>query len=248
VWWSRSSRNIWVPDDPLAVVVLDESGQQKNGELTCGAKRQYVGWADRVSNAVNVVYATLATARGHAQAAARPYLPREWFDDPRLRKAAAAPEHVVFKTKPALATDILTDLHRAGLLPPWVTGDAVYGKDAGLRGFCERHDVGYVFGIPCSFFYCYVPDDRPATLPALAAIARRRWPVEEDFQIGKDQFGMDHSQVRRYTALLRHLVLTLIALAACAVTAAATRQMTNTTAPPPTIPHQDRPKTPASSH
>jgi len=39
-----------------------------------------------------------------------------------------------------------------------------------------------------------------------------RWPVEEDFQVGKDQFGLDHSQVRRYTALTRHLVLTMAAV------------------------------------
>ena len=48
-----------------------------------------------------------------------------------------------------------------------------------------------------------------------------RWPVEEDFEFGKDHFGLDHSQVRLYTALLRHTVLAMAALAVCAVTAAA---------------------------
>ncbi len=74
-----------VADDALAVVVLDESGQEKKGNSTCGVKRQYVGCAGRVSNAVNVVYATLATHRGYALAAARPYLPREWADDDQRR-------------------------------------------------------------------------------------------------------------------------------------------------------------------
>jgi SRSO17 transposase len=133
------------------VVVLDESGQEKKGESTCGVKRQYVGCAGRVSNAINVVYATLATVRGHALAGARPYLPREWAEDPNRRAKAAVPEHVVFKTKPALAVDILTDLHTAGLLPPWATSDEVYGRDKALRDFCEQHSVGYVFGVPCSF-------------------------------------------------------------------------------------------------
>jgi hypothetical protein len=27
----------------------------------------------------------------------------------------------------------------------------VYGRDKALRGFCEQHRVGYVFGVPCSF-------------------------------------------------------------------------------------------------
>jgi SRSO17 transposase len=300
-----------VADDALAVVVLDESGQEKKGTSTCGVKRQYVGCAGRVSNAVNVVYATLATHRGHALAAARPYLPREWADDDQRRARAKVPDDVVFKTKPALAADILTDLHATGLLPPWATGDEVYGRDKTLREFCEQHKVGYVFGVPCSFavtltsgrrlradqalklvppkawnlascgagskgertywwawiatasqrhhllvrrnltdptdvafFYAYVPANRPATLSTLVAIAGRRWPVEEDFQVGKDHFGLDHSQVRLYTALLRHLVLTMIALAACAVAAAALRHVTNTLAPPPIHPDDQPPEDP----
>ena len=51
---------------------------------------------------------------------------------------------MVFKTKPALAVDLLTDLHTAGLLP-WATGDEVYGRDKDLRDFCEQHSMGYVF-------------------------------------------------------------------------------------------------------
>jgi SRSO17 transposase len=67
--------------DRDAVVVLDESGQEKKGERTAGVKRQYVGCAGQVANAINVVYASYATALGHAIIAARPYLPREWADD-----------------------------------------------------------------------------------------------------------------------------------------------------------------------
>lgn len=54
----------------------------------------------------------------------------------------------------------------------------------------------------------------------LVQVTRLRWPAEEGFEFGKDHFGLDHSQVRLYTALSRHLVLTLAALAVCAVTAA----------------------------
>jgi len=95
-----------------------------------------------------------------------------------------------------------------------------------------------------AFFYAYLPVGRPATLPTLVAVAGRRWLVEEDFQVGKDQFGLDHSQVRLYTALLRHLALTMIALAACAVAAATIRAHTNTLAPPPTHPDDKPPADP----
>ena len=66
----------------------------------------------------------------------------------------------------------------------------------------------------------------------LIAVACLRWPVEEGFEFGKDHFGLDHSQVRLHTALQRHIVLTMAALAVCAVTAADAR----TRAPAPILP------------
>jgi hypothetical protein len=77
-----------------------------------------------------------------------------------------------------------------------------------------------------AYHCCYVPPGRPATLMTLARVACLRWPVEEDFEFGKDHFGLDHSQVRRYTALLRHMVLTRAALAVCTVTAAQAKTQT----------------------
>jgi SRSO17 transposase len=115
--------------DPDAVAVLDETGQEKKGEHTAGVARQYVGCAGQVTNAINIVYCTWASSRGHAQVGTRVYLPKDWAGDPRRRAGAGVPEAVVFKTKPQLAVDILTDLHTAGALPPWVTGDEVYGRD-----------------------------------------------------------------------------------------------------------------------
>ena len=70
-----------------------------------------------------------------------------------------------------------------------------------------------------AFHYCYLPEGRPATMMTLVRVACLRWPVEEGFEFGKDHFGLDHSQVRLYTALSRHIALTLAALAICAVTA-----------------------------
>ncbi len=296
---------------PDAVAVLDETGQEKKGQCTAGVVRQYVGCAGRVTNAVNIVYCTYAGARGHAHVGTRLYLPQDWAGDPERRKRAGVPEAVVFRTKPQLAVEILTDLDTAGVLPPWVSADEVYGRDPDLRAFCEDRGVGYVLGIPCSFtvtltsrrkvradqalklvpatawtrascgpgskgdrtyawawiatasprhhllvrrnltdptdqayFTCYVPQGQAITLGTLVRVAGLRWPVEEDFQVGKDQFGLDHSQIRLYTALIRHLVLTMAALAICAVTAATARQATCTLPPPPTSPNDTPPADP----
>jgi SRSO17 transposase len=91
-----------------------------------------------------------------------------------------------------------------------------------------------------AWHYCYLPDGR-ASVTRLIRAAGLRWPVEEDFEFGKDQFGLDQCQARLYTAILRHTVLVMAALAICAVAAAQLRRRTDTQAPPPTAPGQAPP-------
>ena len=78
----------------------------------------------------------------------------------------------------------------------------------------------------------------------LIRAAGLRWPVEEGFRAGKDCFGLDESQVRLYTAIARHTVLVMAALAICAVTAAQLRRRTDTQAAPPASPGQPPPADP----
>src|SRR3954467_22070 len=95
-----------------------------------------------------------------------------------------------------------------------------------------------------AFYLCFVPEGRPARLRTLIGVAGRRWPVEEDFQTGKDAFGLDHSQVRTYPALLRHLVLAMAARAVCPPPPARPRPPTGTPPPPPTTPKAPPPADP----
>jgi SRSO17 transposase len=294
-----------------AVLVIDESGQEKAGEHTAGVKRQYLGCAGRVANGINVVYATYAAPAGHTVIAARLYVPADWAGDRDRRRAAGIPGELTFATKPALAAEIIEDLLAGGRCPPWVTGDEVYGRDAKLRSFLEDQGAGYVVKIPCSFrvtlptgqkiradhaarlvpaaawqtasaghgskgerdyrwawlatasahhhllirrsltnpsdlayFYCHVPAGQACSFTTLIRVAGRRWPIEEDFALGKSWFGLADSQVRRYTALHRHLALAMAALAACAITAALARHRTSTLARPPASPDDPPPDDP----
>jgi SRSO17 transposase len=84
-----------------------------------------------------------------------------------------------------------------------------------------------------AFHYCCVPDGQSASKARLIRAAGLRWPVEESFELGKGCFGLDQCQARLYTAILRHIVLVMAALAICAVTAATLRDRTDTQALPP---------------
>jgi hypothetical protein len=90
-----------------------------------------------------------------------------------------------------------------------------------------------------AFHYCYLPEGQPAGMTRLIRAAGLRWPVEEDFEFGKDGLGLDQSQVRLYRAILRHTILVMAALAICAITAASLKDQTSTQAPMPV--HRDQP-------
>jgi hypothetical protein len=95
-----------------------------------------------------------------------------------------------------------------------------------------------------AFCYCHVPEGQVVSLSRLIRAAGLRWPVEESFQFGKDCFGLDQSQVRLYTAIARHTVLVMAALAVSAVTTALLRGRTGTQAPAPARPDQPPPANP----
>jgi SRSO17 transposase len=70
-----------------------------------------------------------------------------------------------------------------------------------------------------AFYRCYAPTPKP--LMTLVKIAGIRWAVEESFQAAKGQAGLDHYQVRGWTAWHRHITLAMLALAFLTTIAAA---------------------------
>ncbi len=62
-----------------------------------------------------------------------------------------------------------------------------------------------------TFYLCWAPEGRPATMTYFITIAGRRWPVEVTFKTGKDTLGWDTSQARAYDAICRHTALTALA-------------------------------------
>ena len=84
-----------------------------------------------------------------------------------------------------------------------------------------------------TFYLCWAPEDRPATMTYFITIAGRRWPVEITFKTGKDTLGWDTSQARTWDAICRHTALTALAQLRTAAIRAA---LTGTAAAPATGP------------
>ena len=62
-----------------------------------------------------------------------------------------------------------------------------------------------------TYYLCWAPEDRPATMTYFITIAGRRWPAEETVKTGKDTLGWDQSQARTWNAINRHTALTALA-------------------------------------
>ena len=132
-----------------AVLVVDETGDLKEGRHDGGVQRPYTGTAGRVENAQVAVYLVDATDAGHGLVDRELYLPRSWTSDPERLRAAGIPDRVGFATKPELATVMITRALDAGVPAGWVAGDEVYGANPGLRTELEARGVGYVLAVAC---------------------------------------------------------------------------------------------------
>ena len=97
-----------------------------------------------------------------------------------------------------------------------MTATGIPGQHLLIRRLVSRPDQH-------TFYLCWAPPDRPATITYFITIAGRRWPVEETFKTGKDVLGWDQSQTRTYNGIGRHTALTALAqLRAAAIRATLT--------------------------
>src|SRR5215217_3648700 len=143
--------------DEDGVLVVDETGFLKKGTKSCGVARQYSGTAGRVENCQVGVFLGYASAKGRAGIDRALYLPREWADDAGRREGAGVPEEVAFRTKPALALEMLERAFEADVPARWVVGDAVYGSDGKLRRALEAWQQAYALAVKST--------EKPTTFP-----------------------------------------------------------------------------------
>lgn len=115
--------------DEDAVWNSDETGFPKKGTRSVGVKRQYSGTLGRTDNCQVAVFANYCSTQGHTFVDRRLFLPEDWADDPERRTEAGVPGDVIFRTKPALALEMIADAVAAGVPFRWAGGDCVYGDN-----------------------------------------------------------------------------------------------------------------------
>lgn len=133
------------------MLAVDESGDEKAGDQSAGAARQYLGRHGKVDLGQVGVCLSYHHCGVWAMVDAELYLPEPWFDQAHaeVRKRAHVPEDRTFATKPRLGLDMIVLAHRSGLPFSVVGCDTLYGRDGEFRAGLDAEDITYMADIPC---------------------------------------------------------------------------------------------------
>ena len=113
------------------VLVIDDTGDRKDGSATAHVARQYLGSVGKTDNGIVAVTSLWADARCYWPAHVVPYTPAS-----RLAKGKRDPG---FRTKPQLAVELVEAARQAKIPFRAVVADCFYGDNTGLcRGAGSR--------------------------------------------------------------------------------------------------------------
>jgi SRSO17 transposase len=135
-----------------AMLILDESAQEKAGDHSAGAARQHNGRLGKVEMSQVGVFLSLATPRAHTWIDGELYIPRHWFDDAyaRRREKASIPKNRIFQTKPELGWRMIQRVVANQVYFEAVIMDDLYGRNDVLRKHIDQAGIEYYGDIPAN--------------------------------------------------------------------------------------------------
>jgi SRSO17 transposase len=121
------------------VLIVDETGDRKDGTQTAHVGRQYLANLGKIDNGVVSVSTVWADERVYYPLEVEPYTPAQHFAQGKRDSA--------FRTKPAIALDLVARAVASGIPCRAVVADAFYGEHAGFLAGLEQLEAGYVVGL-----------------------------------------------------------------------------------------------------
>jgi SRSO17 transposase len=137
-----------------AMLILDESADEKAGDHSAGAGRQHNGRLGKVEMSQVGVFLSLATPRAHTWIDGELYLPDRWFGDvyAERRKKVGIPETRTFQTKPELGWQMIQRAQVNQIPFEAVVMDDLYGRNDVLRQRLDQAGIEYYGDIPANTF------------------------------------------------------------------------------------------------
>jgi SRSO17 transposase len=141
------------------VLVIDETGDRKDGHKTAHVGRQYLGNVGKIDNGVVSVTSLWADAQVYYPLETEPYTPESYFPQGRNDPA--------FRTKLKIALQLVEQAVEEGWPFRAVVADTFYGEDRGLKRGLRQHGVPYVMALKPSHAW-YHPQEVAGTLQDVA--------------------------------------------------------------------------------
>ncbi len=133
-----------------AMLIVDESAEQKAGECSAGAGRQHNGRLGKIEMSQVGVFAALVTPRVNTWIDGALFFPEHWFTEAyaEQRQKVGLPAGRTFKTKPELAGDLIQRIRANGVPFEAVAMDDLYGRNAQLRKRLDEAHIEYYGDVP----------------------------------------------------------------------------------------------------
>jgi SRSO17 transposase len=116
---------------PNGAIIFDECGFPKKGDDSIGVAKQYCGTLGKVENCQVGVFAAYTSPYGYSLIDKRLFIPEKWFtkEYKERRDNCNLPKDYVFKSKPQLAAEMLSNTSKEDILPfRYVLADSIYGN------------------------------------------------------------------------------------------------------------------------
>ncbi len=152
-------------DDPSTapngqgVLVIDETGDRKDGHQTAHVSRQYLANLGKIDNGVVSVSSLWADERVYYPVDVEPYTPAHYF--------AKGKQDPAFRTKLVIARQLIERAIGDGMPFRAVVADSFYGEDRTLRRELRILGVPYVLALKPSHDWWH-PEDVAGTLQEVA--------------------------------------------------------------------------------
>ena len=186
-----------------AMLLLDESADEKAGEQSPGASRQHNGRLGKVDMCQVGVFLSLATSRVNTWIDGELFLPERWFGEAyaERRKQAGIPETRSFQTKPELGWQMVQRA-KANQVPfEAVAMDDLYGRNKTLRHRLDQAGIEYYGDVPANTVVyldkprvVYRKTKRGKRAKRAKIVAQQRYQVQE---------LLHHPSLERATITLR---------------------------------------------
>ena len=135
-----------------AILILDESADEKAGDHSAGAGRQHNGRLGKIDMSQVGVFLSLATPHAHTWIDGELYFPKYWFSKAyaKQREKTEIPETRTFQTKPELGWQIIQRAVANQVPFEAIVMDDLYGRNNILRDRLDQAGLEYYGDVPAN--------------------------------------------------------------------------------------------------